>query len=94
MTEHTYPLLEGTQDEEPAGNAGGTATGKNITWEIPAIVDPGEQGVSYEQTITDAILLNLKSGKARVVLHATPLMTTLRPPRYLHALKPRPKPKP
>jgi hypothetical protein len=70
------------------GNARKTEIG---SWKIPAIVDPGEKAMSYELTITDGVLLALKSGKARAVLHATPLVTTLRPPRYPHPLKPEPK---
>ena len=84
------PRMPGRGPGRPRGGGGGKSV-KIGEWKIPAIVDPGEKAVSYEMTITDEILLALKSGKARAVLHATPRVTTLRPPRYPHALKPEPK---
>ena len=73
---------------------GRTGQATDLRWPVPAIVDSGEKAFSEERPVPEAIFNAMNSEKCRIVLHATPATTTLKPPTYPAALKPTPKPNP
>jgi len=67
---------------------------KTLSWPVPADVDPGEKAFSEKRPVGEGIFQAMKKRKCRLVLHATPVVWSLRPSRLAHALKPAPKPTP
>jgi len=65
-----------------------------LSWPVPADVDPGEKAFSEKRPVGEGIFQAMKNRKCRLVLHATPVVWTLRPSRLAHPLKPAPKPTP
>jgi len=86
------PRRGGRQNPRMPGPGMFGGAGKAESWEVPAIVNPGEKALSYAKTISEDLYMDMKDAKrkARFVLHATPMVWSLLPSRYLHPLKPTP----
>jgi len=58
-----------------------------LAWPIPAAVDPGQKAFSEVRPINEGVFQAVKRATCRLVLHATPLVRTLTPPRTPHPME-------